>query len=217
VTPLFRYVLLKTFRQRFLTPMITTPALLTGAPVAGLMVRDLILGRPMRPFALPGGVPTEVSVGVFAYTATLFAALAAGIAAFWIFRDEIIDRSVAAFILATRPFRISLTALVCGMAAGALAFVFALSVLALLTWSVPPKLEVIAAVFVGSAAFAAALAVFLAAFSPEPGMLFPMMVLTGPVSILLFARSVPAAAFVAAVVIFLPLIAGIVLERRCAG
>jgi hypothetical protein len=214
--PLLLYVLLKAIRQRLAGPMILAPVLLVGAPLAGLIVRNLIRGKALYPFVLDG-VPHARSMIVFANVAAAAAALCAGTAAFWIFRQEILDRSVASFIMATRPLRISLTALLYGVAAGVASFVLTLAVMGLLTWSVPPRLGLVFAAFAGAAVFAAAVAVLLAAVSPDPGMLLPLLILTLPMTTFLLMASVNAAVIAAVAIAVLPLIAGRVLERRCAG
>lgn len=213
---LFRYVFLKSTRERFLAPIVCAPAMLIGICILVMMIPLLAAHRTAYPFTLSGLSPDEAMRGL-AMGASMLSAIAGGVAAFWIFRQDVADRSIAALVLATRPLLICLTAILYGTAAGTAAFLAAVPVIAFFTAAIPPHMGGLMAVTVGSTIVAAAAALVLESISPDYGMLLPMALIAIVTVAGTFDRHIIATTFAAAAALILPLIASALLERRCAA
>lgn len=210
---LLRYVLLKSIRERFIAPLLLFPVLTLGAPMVGLSIRAALFGRTDYPIFLARTSPIENLV--FLLTVVFFVvAIAAGVAAFWIFRKEIGDRSIASLVMATHPASIPLAAVFYGTVIGSTAFVIALPLVFLMLGTLPIGLGLTMFVAIVSSLLAASAASLLASLSADPGMLLPLLLLAPFVKEIaeLDARWIVTSLVL---IILCPLIAARMLERRC--
>jgi hypothetical protein len=213
---LLRYMIVKSARERFLAWILFAPAVLVFAPVGGLLVRSLLIGQRVYPFSFED-TSHDATMVVFIRLAIMVAVIDGGIAAFWILRKEIADRSIASFVLAAKPLTIWIVAILYGTAAGLLASLIALPVLSLITFSSLPGIIPLIASAALATLTAATFAALFASISSDLAMLVPLLFTTLFFSILIFQHSLPFMIGAAVAVLTLPIVASFFLERRCAS
>jgi hypothetical protein len=213
---LFRYVWLKTLRERLILPALLTPVVVVNAPVVGLLFRSVVTGKDAHPFRFPTESPAA-SLSFLVGFAAFAAAFSGGIAAFWILREEIANRSIAAMILATRPIGMSAVSILYGVAVAVISFAMTLAMVCLLTLSIPEQLGWAFASLVGAAVVVSAIGAACVAISPDAGMVLPMFILALPLFIGIFDRHQNVTAFAVFVAVGLAVVAATIMERRCGG
>ena len=208
---LARYVRLKTAREGFMRSLIFVPLALVSAPIAVLLVSALVMKNVGSPIFL-ARTASGALIGIAAASTSLCAAMAA----FWIFRQEIEDHSIAAFVLATRPLFLSITASAYGTLTGIVSFIILLPLLWIAIGTFPSGLIATLLLVIVSAMLASTCAAALASKSADYGMLLPIL-FTVPVTVFIIRLHIPTIIAACIASALLPLVAATLLERRCAA
>jgi hypothetical protein len=215
---LFRYVFLKSSRDRSLLSFTIAPGVMIAAPMLGIAVVDMFRGRGRYPLTLDVRTTVESTALGMTITAAVMAIIMAGIAGFWLFRVEISNHSIGTVVIAIRARVITLVAALHAAIIGITAFLLGLMVVMLMTAHIPAQTpRLLLAVICATTATGAA-GILVATISAESAMILPLLA----ASVMIAAWSVqmkPAdAVFSALIASFLFVVtAGALMERRCAA
>lgn len=212
---LIRYAGLKTTRERFMLSLIFVPLVFIGTSVAFLLVSAIVLQNGQYPIFLARTASWTI-VNVLVTIAAVGTSLCAAMAAFWIFRQEIEDHSISAFVLATRPLFLSITASAYGTLTGIVSFIILLPLLWIVIGTFPSGLITTLLLVIVSVMLTSTCAATFASKSSDYGMLLPIM-LTVPITAEIMRVNIPTIIAASVACTALPLVAAKLLERRCAA
>jgi hypothetical protein len=214
VIALLRYAFLKNLRDGSLAAFILGPVIMLTAPLLGAAVFNKGPAYPMR---MDDHISAARNAAMMAPATVFIAALFAALAGFWSFRGEIVSKSMGSFVLAVKPLKIQLAAMLFGGGAAFAGYLgTALSLSALMN-ALPPnpgRLLLDAAILCLFGAAGGSLAVIV---SSEPWAIIPMFVCGALIvpSLAKMRGPLPELTAVALILICIS-ISAFFLERRCA-
>jgi hypothetical protein len=212
---ILRYAFLKNLRDGSLAAFILGPIIMLTAPLLGSAFFGE--GGPRFPAKMDMTMSAARNAAMLAPATLFITALFASLAGFWSLRSEIISKSMGTFVLAVRPVKIQIAAMLFGAGAAFAGYIgTALSLSALLN-ALPPnpvRLILDAAILCLFGAAAGFLAVILSA---EPWAIVPLFVAGVAIipSLAKMRGPLPELTAIALIVICIS-ISAFFLERRCA-
>jgi hypothetical protein len=217
MTALLRYAFLKSGREMVLAQIILTPIAAIATFSVAIMAFALVNQHSVYPVQVPGTSAAGTLVG-FIGMARLSAALAAGTAAFWLFRKEIGDHSIASFVVASSSRPVVAASIVFGTLCGLVAFVLGAMTCVLFAASVPDHLGLTLTRALITIVLTSGVAILCASISSDFGMWIPV----GIVAFILTVDSgwmLSLKAFAILTILFVTILfmTSRLLERRCAG
>lgn len=214
---LLRYSILKSRRENFLFALLFSPAIMILAPLLGTVAYWMTRGVITWPLSADPTLPASNTARVMGIGGSFLSTIAAGVGGFWIFRQEMFNRTLGFFILAVRPRSIAVAATIYGATAGVASYLVIVASGAALTAHLPQQPARQLLLTIACCLAASALGITLLSFSSEISMLMPVyagsIALAGLVST---SESPVLAAAVAAGGGLLTTIASFMLRRRCA-
>ena len=212
---LVRYALMKGMRDGIILPLLFGPALLFVSPLLVTAAFRFFTGGDVWPMSIPGA-PPGTTVHILTLPAILSGTVSAGVAAFWIFRQEMAGRTMGFFLLA-QPARVPATmTMLFGTVMGTAGTAVSIGLIALLTESRIPMDAAKALSGVAAIAIAAALGTLAVGMSGQLGILLPGSVVSvAATAHLLTTKSAPVAAAGIAVAVAITIISVYVWRRLC--
>lgn len=171
---LLRYAFLKNLRDGSLAAFILGPVIMLTAPLLGAALFGE--GGPRFPARMDWTMSAARNAAMMAPATVFIAALFASLAGFWSLRSEIISKSIGTFVLAVRPLKIQIAAMLFGAGAAFAGYIGTGLALSVLLNALPPnplRLILDAAILCLLGAAAGFLAVI---FSAEPWAIIPLFV-----------------------------------------
>lgn len=212
---IFRYILMKGVRERFIITLLLAPAAMFVTPLLFLSLLNVFRGREAWPFTLAGNLSPADSAQILTMPAVFSASFIACTAALWVFRLEMKGHSIGLFILAHHPIVPTLVTTLFAAILGVLSYVVVATVLAVVTESGMPLTAMRAAGLIAAVLFGAAAGTFALGFSSEQSVLMPVYGISLAAAVASFGNNAPfwiATVFAAAIA--LTLAAPLVWRRR---
>lgn len=217
MTALLRYAFLKSWREQIAIGLLLAPVVMLALPLLMFAGNNLRLGRPVYPFLLdprlgPGGTAALIGEVMLA-----ICGIVAGVAAFRVFAREIAAKGLGFFYLAQPPWVVALSSTIYGTAIGVGSYVVGMSVVSLLTASVPLAAAKQLLIVFLSSSIASALAAVMVRISTDATMLVPVYVAGAATGLVLLDSGTPAKFGMAvAIAVVTTVIAQVLWGRRCA-
>jgi len=213
---LLRYAILKTSREQLLPGLILAPGMLFLAPLLGIAIDNGRRGQQVFPMSLDVRLGPRGSVAMMMGVVLLLTAVVSGIAAFRMFRSEVMSKAVGSFYLATPPRTVSIGTTIYGAMVGTAAYLIAIAILSTLSATLPSEFGRNLAIAVITAAFSSALGSLTLAISDDFTMLVPVCAggLAVSVALTKSGGTIPMAAAVVGIAVMMA-VAQIIWRRRC--
>ena len=212
---LLRYAWMKGVRDRTIPTLVFGPSLLSVTPLLATAVFNSLRGREVWPMTIPGTVNAAQTGQILTLPALMAGAIFAGIAAFWIFRPEMMGRTIGLFLLAQPRMAVPFAATLFGSITGISSAAVSVSSIAFLTQTDMP-FSALAAGAAVAMVLSAALGALSIGFSSQFTILFPAGALSVVAMATLFEHPTPLfAAAGIAVAVLITVTSGYVWSRRC--
>jgi hypothetical protein len=212
VIAILRYAFLKNMRDGSLAAFVLGPIIMLTAPLLGSAAFNK---GPAYPMTMDPHMSAARNAAMMAPAAVFIAALFAALAGFWSFRGEIVSRSMGSFVLAVRPVKIQIAAMLFGATAAFAGYLGTSASLFTLMNALPPhpaRLVIDAAILCLFGSAGGSLAVII---SSEPWAIIPLFVAIAVMPWLVKARGGLPELTGLALTIICVAVSTFFLERRC--
>ncbi len=215
---LLRYIFLKGWRERQIQTLLLAPSIMFVTPLLVIGIANLFRGREAWPLTLARDVSPAGAADILTFPALMFAAIIAATGAFWVFRAEMLGRSIGFFVLAQPRTATPLSAIISATVLATGSYVITITLLALVTESPVNFARSTAFIAFSGILLSAAAAAFFVGLSPELQMLNPTYAVAfTALFYMLEKRSAMIALAFVAVAMALALAASLTWRRRCAA